>query len=144
MSTLTPEARTIRPGARNGKLAAVWRQSRRHRICHRLAHRVKLNSTIAVEASPNGRQIAIMRGIFNLHDRYTFWNGEKYTQAILPGVILTVATIDIASNLSVGSPNVVFNGNTHYPTNYSATANAHDRQLYQSLGTWWFSILFRA
>ena len=103
---------------------------------------VKLNSTIAVEASPNGRQIAIMRGIFNLHDRYTFWNGEKYTQAILPGVILTVATIDIASNLSVGSPNVVFQWQYHYPTNYSATANAHDRQLYQSLGTWWFQYSF--
>ena len=103
---------------------------------------VKLNSTIAVEA-PNGP--ADRHHARNLQPATVIpsGNGEKYA-GDSPGVILTVATIDIASK-SVGRlAECGFSMAIPYPTNYSATANAHDRQLYQSLGTWWFQYSFRA
>lgn len=105
---------------------------------------IRLNDTITLEASPDGRQIALMRGFFGMHDKYTFWNTDRYSQSIFPSVILTVATVNISSSLVVSAPTDVFQWQYHYPTNFSATAVAGSWSVYASLGTWWHSYYFHS
>lgn len=100
---------------------------------------VRTSGEFQVQASPNGRQIAVMRGGIGLNDPYSKWHQDKYCQALMPVTIFTVATVDITEQMAVGSPQYVFQWEYHFPDDYSATATVRftSPPYYESLGTWW-------
>jgi len=67
--------------------------------------KIRTCDTWRVQASPNGRQIALMRGFFGASINPT---GDQDTGLSRAGVILTVATVDISGALAVSAPADVF------------------------------------
>lgn len=72
--------------------------------------KIKTNDIWRVQASPDGRQIALMRGFFE-----SFFGGSGITRYgdydtgfCRSGAILTVATVDISGALAVSAPTDVF------------------------------------
>ena len=92
-----------------------------------------------VQASPNGRQIAVMRGFNGMTDDYSVWHRDKYTQARMPSTILTVATVDLSSAMVVSAPVDVFQWEYHFPDDFTGEATVRETPsgYYKSLGTWW-------
>lgn len=102
---------------------------------------IRTSGEFQVQASPNGRQIAVMRGYVGLVDDYSAWHREKYCQAMMPSTILTVATVDISSAMVVSAPVDVFQWEYHFPDDFTgeATIRYTPAGYYASLGTWWIA-----
>lgn len=100
---------------------------------------IRTSGEFQVQASPNGRQIAVMRGFNGLADDYSRWHREKYCQATMSSTILTVATVDISSTMAVSAPVDVFQWAYHFPSDFvaEATVKYTPSGYYASLGTWW-------
>lgn len=108
---------------------------------------VRTTGTFQVQASPNGRQIAVMRGAIDMNDPYSEWHQDKYSVVMMHTTILTVATVDISSSMVVGAPVDVFQWEYHFPTDFEADAIIDAMAsggYYVSLGTWWIAYRLRS
>lgn len=100
-----------------------------------------LSTTHPVPASPNGRQIALFRGVWYKN----VGTEQKYRQ--YTDNIHTVATVDIASNLAVSDPVVVFQWQAHIPTDRVTTFSyvyydaTHDMEMASTTMTPYTEIL---